>query len=401
MGAFRTEAELALAPRAAGAGGLGGKVSLLFAAVYLHYGVFGVFAPVWLTHQGLRADRVGLLVSTPLLLRLLFVAPITGLADRLRRIRELLFLCLAATALFMAALGFVHGFVALAVFFTILSVAWDPIPILADSYAVAAVRARGLDFGRMRVWGSLAFILANLAGGKIIDLAGITIMPMLTAALLLAPLIVIPFLPPDRQFGDPAPPSKGEWRTLLHDRPLVVVVVATALLASSQGLQMTFAAIHWTAKGYSAAFIGVLSAVGIASEIVVLWCAQRLLGGRSPLWLIAASGVLTLLRWLLMALDPGPILLIPVQVLQGSGMGMIAGLMLFIARRVPVHLIATAQGLNAVVLGALGAACAMTSGFLWQAFGARGYLLMALIAASGLLLVGSQIARPGRSDQIA
>ena len=381
--------------RGGGGGGLGASVSLLYAAVYLHYGVLGLFMPVWLAHVGLKADQIGLLVSTPLLLRIVFAAPVARLADHLRRIRELLFGCLVGTAVFVAALGLVHGFVALIVFFVVLSVVWDPVPILADAYAVAAVRARELDFGRMRLCGSLGFVVANIAGGQIIDRAGIGVMPTLVAALLVVPLLVLPFLPPDRRFGSPEPSEAGEWRALVKDRSLVVVVLATALIVASSGLFMTFSAVHWSEKHYSSTFIGVLSAIGIASEVVVLWGAQKALGGRSPLWLILIAGGVTLVRWLLMALDPGPVVSIALQLLNGGGMGVIAGLMLFIAGRTPVRLMATAQGLNAVVVGVAAAGSAALSGYLWQALASTAYLLMALVAALGLALIALELRRPG------
>ncbi len=370
-----------------GARGLGRSVSLLYATVYLHYGVFGLFIPVWLAHAGLQSKAIGMLLATPMLLRILFVAPVTALADHLRRIRELLFACIVGTAGFVAMLGLVHGLVAMAIFFVALSVVWDPLPILADAYAVAAVRARKLDFGRMRVWGSLGFVLANLAGGKALDLMGIGAMPMLTAGLLIAPLLVIPFLPPDRKFGSPEPPPRGDWRMLLRDRDLLVVMFATTLIVASQGLFGAFSAIHWSAEHYSSTFIGFLSAVGIGSEVVVLWGAQKALGARSPLILILVAGAMTLARWLLMSLDPKPGFMIALQLLNGGGMGVIAGLMLFIAQRAPVRLMATAQGINAVVLGVTAAVVAAASGFVWQAFGSQGYLLMAAIAAVGMAII--------------
>jgi MFS transporter, PPP family, 3-phenylpropionic acid transporter len=357
--------------------------------------VFGLFMPVWLAHAGLKSNEIGLLVSTPMLLRILFVAPVSALADHLRRIRELLFACLAGTAAFVILLGTVHGFVAMILFFVAFSVVWDPVPILADAYAVAAVRARQLDFGRMRVWGSLGFVAANLAGGKIIDLAGIGAMPLMTAALLVVPLLVIPFLPPDRGFGTPEPAPRGEWRGLLKDRSLVVVILATALIVASSGLFATFSAIHWSEKHFSSTFIGVLSAVGIASEIIVLWGAQKALGERSPLWLILASGVLVVVRWLLMSLDPGPAFSVAFQLLNGGGMGVIAGLMLYIARRAPVRLMATAQALNAVVVGVAAALSAGASGYVWQVFASRGYLVMAAVAAVGLVIIVAELRAPG------
>ena len=390
------------APPADGFGRLGLKTSMLYGAVYLHYGVFAIFMPVWLKHQGLPASQVGLLISLPLLLRILFVAPVSALADRLRRIREVLFACLVLTAVLVTSLNLAHGFVVIAIFFVVLSMSWDPIQNLTDSYAVAAVRVRGLDFGRMRVWGSLAHISANVIGGEIIDHAGIHVVPWLTAALLLVPLAVIPFLPADRRFGDPVPAARGEWMSLLRDGPLMVVLFATSLILGSQGLFGAFAAIQWTAKGFPSVYIAALNGVGIGAEIVILLVCQRLLGKRSPLVLILVMAGVTVARWLLMTLDPGRTALIPIQILQGSGMGVVAGLMLFIAERAPAHLMATAQGLYAVILGVIAALIVAGSGFLWQAMGPRAYLVMALITVVGMVMVAMQLAafRSGRAAEV-
>jgi len=383
-------------------GRLGLKTSMLYGAVYLHLGVFSIFMPVWLKHLGLPTSQIGLLIALPLLLRILFVAPMSALADRLRRIREVLFGCLLLTAALMASLSVMRGFAPIAIFFVVLSVVWDPIQTLTDSYAVAAVRARGLDFGRMRVWGSLAHISATLVAGLIIDHAGIQLVPWMTAALVLAPLGVIPFLPADRRFGDPAPAIRGEWLALVRDGPLMVVLFAASLILASQGLFGAFAAIQWTAKGFPSLLIGGLHGVGIAAEIVILWLCQRLLGRRSPLVLILVMGGVVVVRWLLLALDPGLALLVPIQGLQGAGMGVVAGLMLFIGERAPAHLMATAQALYAIILGVLAALVVGVSGFLWQAFGPRAYLVMVLITLVGLAMVAAQhrAFRRGRAAEV-
>ena len=43
---------------------------------------------------------------------------------------------------------------------------------LIETVAVAGVRTAGLDYGRMRLWGSITFIVANFAGGVLIEALG-------------------------------------------------------------------------------------------------------------------------------------------------------------------------------------------------------------------------------------
>ena len=74
------------------------------------HGVYGAFMPLWFQHKGMSASQIGTLVALPVLLRVLFVAPVTALADRLRRVRDVLLVCIAiTTALVLVAGGVILG----------------------------------------------------------------------------------------------------------------------------------------------------------------------------------------------------------------------------------------------------------------------------------------------------
>ena len=131
--------------------------------------------------------------------------------------------------------------------------------------------------------------------------------------------------------------------------------------------------------------IGLLVGVSILAEIVVLFGAQKLLGKHSPLWLIAIGGMTAQsCAGPCMAFQPGLYALAALQLLNGiTGMGVIAGLMLFIAQRIDSRLISTAQGINAVLLGLIAAVATFASGYAWKALGYNAYYLAALVAALG------------------
>ena len=367
--------------------GLSRRISLLYAAIYLHYGVYGVFMPLWFQHKGMSASQIGTLLALPTLLRILFVAPVTALADRLRRVREVLFVCIAVTAALVLVLRGMNSYVALLVFFTLFAVAWDPLPILADGYASAAVRARGLDFGRMRLWGTISLVTASMAGGWLLDRLGVEFVPLMTCLLLLVPLLVIPFLPPDRLFGESERATPGEWRSILRDKPAMLVLVGIALLMGSNSMLLGFGAIQWSAKGISNGSIGVIFAIAAVSEVLVFVVAQTLLGKRSEVWLLVIGAAVTILRWLAMATDPGLGFLVVIALLQGpAGTTLIAGGILYIARRFPTHLVATANGVNAVMVGACASAVTFAAGYLWESLGALAYLPMAAMSFLALII---------------
>ena len=54
----------------------------------------------------------------------------------------------------------------------IFAVAWTTIMPLTETVAMGGVRAAGLDYGRMRLWGSLSFIAASFCGGWVVERLG-------------------------------------------------------------------------------------------------------------------------------------------------------------------------------------------------------------------------------------
>jgi len=372
------------------------RVSLLYGALYLHYGVYGVFIPLWFQHKGMTSSQIGTLLAVPLILRMFVVAPVTAFADRLRRVRDVLFVTIVMTGALVFVLDQVSGYVGFLIFFTLFAVSWDPLPILADGYASAAVRVRGLDFGRMRMWGTISLVCASMVGGHLLDIFSVDLVPVMTGLLLFSALLVIPFLPPDRLLGDPKPAAAGEWRSIIRDKPAMLVLLGIALIMGSSSMLLGFGAIQWSAKGVSSGNIGFLYGLAAISEVAVFMVAQKLLGSRSELWLLAVGAALTTIRWLGFAMDPGFGFLAVLALLQGpSATTTIAGSILFIARRFPTHLVATANGVNAVLVGASTSVVMLAGGYLWEAFRALSYIPMAGLSLLALAVFLVALRRHG------
>ena len=88
-----------------------------------------------------------------------------------------------------------------------------------------------------------------------------------------------------------------------------------------------------------------------------------------------------------MATDPGMGFLVGLALLQGpAGSTVIAGSILYIARRFPTHLIATANGVNAVLAGVAASVVTFAAGYLWASYKALAYLPMAALSLASLLI---------------
>lgn len=362
-------------------------VSGLYLVLYFHYGFF-TFLPLWLKATGVSPREIGVLMAIPLVLRLLTVAPFSAWVGRRYRVRDAICLtALASSAVVLLLLG-QPGYLGRIAVVILLSIIWDQIPVLTDAYAVMAVRSASLDFGRVRVWGSIGVVASNIAAGWALGVFGMLALPAMIAALLLLPAAAAMLLPADRALSPAKHERGGLWRDVLGDRQLLQTMVATSLIMGSHGVLTSFGAISWQAEGISTSTIGILQALAVSAEILSFWFGVKLLGSRDPAQMICLSAMASIVRWAIMAMNPPLVGLIAAQLLNGvTATGSILGIMLVITRRVPSHLVATAQGLNAVLFGAALAVSTAASGLLWSFGLTPAYLAMVALALLGLLFV--------------
>lgn len=369
---------------AAGARRLFFGVSGLYLALYLHYGFFS-FIPLWLDHIGASPGEIGLLLAIPLILRIVTVAPFTAWVGRRGRVRDAIMLTALLSAALITLLLAEPGYAGRIAVVLVFSIVWDQLPVLADAYGTMAVRSRALDFGRMRVWGSIAVVVSTMAGGWVFQIAGIETLPVVVGLLLLLPVLVAPMLPPDRRMALVEPGPNGNWRDVLADRTLLRAMIAAAMIMGSHGVLTSFGAIQWKAQGISTGMIGFLQGFAVTAEIGAFVFGTRLLGRRDPMVLIAVAAIAATLRWAVMAANPPFAVLVVTQLLHSvTSTGAILGTMLVIAHRVPVQTTAAAQGFYAVLLGVAMAITTLGSGLLWSYGVAPAYGAMAILALLSL-----------------
>lgn len=369
---------------------LGVRVSLFFGALFFVYGMFVPYLPVWLDFSGLTATEISIVIAAPFFIRIIATPCVTFLADRIGNYRRVV-VALAWTALLFAMLlSQMSGFPAILVAAVVFLLATTSMMPLTETIAITSVRTAGLDYGRMRLWGSVTFIIANLAGGLLIDeFGGGAGVWLLVAAAAFAVLSAhqLPGPPPAS-----ATPSSTwtSWRTslpmqLIRSRLFVLFLIAIGCLHGAHATFYTFGAVEWESQGLSGTWIGALWAIGVTAE-VILFAYSGPLGRRfGAIGMIITGAAAAVLRWTAMAFDPPLALLVPLQGLHALTFGAThVGAMLFVARAVPHKGTGGAQAFYAVVAAGLGVgAVGLASGPLYAAYGGQMYFLPAALALIG------------------
>jgi PPP family 3-phenylpropionic acid transporter len=376
------------------------RLALVYAAIYFEMGVQIPFLPVWLGARGLSDGEIAIVLAAPLALRVATTPLFAALADRRRDVPGMLTAAAIVLASACAMLGFLNGFAPLLVAVAVLLCAQGLVMPLTDALASLVLRADArsgpkLDYGRIRKWGSAAFIAGNLAGGLFLSRAPIeSVVVALTASALLgvaATLYAAPLAEVHREehaARDESVSGRG-----LGMLPLIIA--AAALIQTSHALLNTFGSIHWAREGHSTTFVGAAWAIGVVCETSVFALAGRWFSGPDRAFaLLALAGATATLRWLVMASDPGAVVLLIAQASHGiTFAGVHLGSMLFIFAGAPPHMRARAQGWLAASVAGLSALLIALSGPLYAHFGEIAYLAMAGLSAAGLALTIALSAR--------
>jgi len=365
-------------------GGFVPRLAALYVALFILPGIQMPFFPVWLKAKDVDASLIGIILAVPMVARVLAIPVVAREADRRDAVRDVLILASVASVAGYVLVGLSTSAIAILITYTLTSLFYTPLMPLAETYALKGLAARGRAYGPVRLWGSFAFIFGNLAAGLASDvIPARNLIWLMAAASVLIALAAWKLQPlslnaPEHVVPDVTRPAS------LRDPAFVAVFAGASLIQASHALFYGFSALQWHAAGFDGTFIAVLWALGVAAEIVLFAVQARLPPFFSPTTLLMVGAAAGVLRWLGMATDPSALVLPWLQLLHALSFGAThLGALMFLAQNAPAGQAATAQGYLAIAAGLAMAAATGISGVLYQDFGSRAYVAMALVAFAG------------------
>jgi PPP family 3-phenylpropionic acid transporter len=244
------------------------RLSLFYASLCLFSGVQLPFFPVWLKTKGLDPQEISFVVAATMFLRIAAGPVFAFIADRIddrrRVVIALAWGSLVAVALYQVTVGF---WTILLVTLMLMSF-WPSITPLIETLAMKAAHEQGIDYGRVRLWCSITFIVASLGTGWILEWRPPTVIVFCligAIAVNLAGAYLLAREAPNPKKGV-APGGQLKAALAITRQPLFIVGLLTAsLIQSTHAVYYAFGTLNWQKLGYSDATIGVLWGIGIVA----------------------------------------------------------------------------------------------------------------------------------------
>jgi PPP family 3-phenylpropionic acid transporter len=246
--------------------------------------------------------------------------------------------------------------------------------------------ARGRAYGSVRLWGSVGFIMATVAGGYVFGIIATTNLIWMIAVCQCA-IVAFAFalVPIPRDEGTAQRPAAGHSH--LRRPAFLAIAAAGSFIQGSHAVYYGFATLDWTARGFDGVTIGVLWGLGVIGEIILFALASRMPAAIGPVTLILIGAAGAIVRWTITAFDPPATVMVLVQLLHGASFGTThLGVMMFLNQNATEGARASAQGDVATANSLMMASASALAGVLYGMSGSAAYMAMAAMGAVGGML---------------
>lgn len=342
---------------------------------YLFYFAFvGVMAPYWplfLQSRGFDAFEIGVLMSLLHVMRI-FAPNLWGhLADRSGRRMVWVQIGTLATLLGFCLVFWLQGFWGMFLMMVLVSFFWSGALPLVEANTLTHLGERSDRYGRIRLWGSIGFILMVIGVGDLLDHQSVAVLPWVILTLLLGTVVSARFMPEaavrhDEHVGVPL-------TTVLRRPEVIALFVAAILMAAAHGPYYTFFTVHLVDAGYSKSAAGWLWALGVILEIGIFLIMPRVFTLVRAETILLITLLVAVVRFLLIAwaVDNLSLLLIA-QILHALTFGSYhAAAMALIHRWFKGRIQARGQALyNSIAFGVGGSLGSLYAGMSWDTLGA-------------------------------
>lgn len=263
-----------------------------------------------------------------------------------------------------------------------------PVVPISDAMANYYAKLKMLDYGRTRLWGSIAFIAGSTVVGFLVAKWGSS-MILYTALVGVAVswLLSLRQITPMPVTEHEAHAVRPKLKELLTEWPVVKFLLLVALIQGSHAAYYSFGSIYWKQAGHSEDIIGYLWSLGVVAEVLVFAFSKRWFAGWSlrTLFFVASLGVIA--RWGLTASTTTILALVAIQLLHGVTFAIAHIAAIQYIQHAPQNKMVALQALyNAIPLGAVIAAVTTLSGWGYEHWGAAVFWAMAAMGGLALLI---------------
>lgn len=346
------------------------------------------YLPVYLRFKGLDGTEIGWVLAVGPFAAI-FSQPFWGyMSDKFKTVKGTLVICIIGLLLSSTLFFQMEALIAIMLTGAVFYFFTSPIGALGDSLAQRRADELHINFGSIRMWGSIGFAISSLVVGKVLASVGVEYMiwPYLIFGTLA--LIVASRLTDVRVDSEPI--QLKDVKRIIQNKPFFIFLFIVMFISISHRANDSFIGLYIGQLGGNESLIGLAWFVGVASEACVFALAPFWFRKFRSLVFIMLAGLLYSLRFFIYGIVHDPIYIVPLQVLHGITFGVFyLASFSYITRLIPKLLQSTGHLVfYSVFFGLSGIIGSLIGGTLIDSYGGGTlYITMGGFALTGAVLL--------------
>jgi len=366
------------------------KLSSNYTSFFIYLGIVTPFWAMWLSSRGLSPSEIGIIIAVPYIIKIIVAPLISQAADKRGEYWWPLLFSVAFSVIVSGFYFFASGFWSLLLITLVVNLTMPAVLPLMETITVGQSAKHNLNYGHIRSFGSVAFIVASLLLGLFLKNNSIDYVLWAFYGSMILLLITIIILPRgNRKTVAPGKiKSVSPIKHLLSDGDFILFLCVVGLLQMSHGVYYSMGSIYWKENGLGEDVIGFLWAIGVIAEIIFFIYFQKVITKYPLSAIFAIIGLFGAIRWVTMAISVSLPVLFVVQLIHGLTFGAshLAAIH-YLSHKVKRDYAASSQSLySALPLGlGMGLATYM-GGVIYEKVSSGAYFLMAFLCVLAFLL---------------
>ena len=362
------------------------RLAAFYAAYFLAFGIYMPYWPLWLDSIGLTTIEIGWVLAGTFWIKVIVQPAVAQFVDRKGRTRSLTTSLMVLSSLGFCFLSGLDTFWPVLIIAVLTAACYQPVLPVMESVVLQHTKNNNLDYGKIRLWGSITFIIGTTGAGWILtetstkNFIWVLIFTMVLIAISCA-------LAPNEPYKMRNNLKKPRQWKIIITKPFILFIISVGLIQISHSVLYGFGTLHWRDLGHNETTIGLFWSIGVFSEIVLFAFAGKYKDRIGPITLLTSAALASTVRWLLLAVLENEIALFVTQILHCLTFGAAhLGAMTFLSRTIPTDIFATGQGIYYTLVGGVFSGCMLPiSGILFTSMAGDAFYLMGFLSTLALL----------------
>ena len=361
------------------------KFYTAYLALFIGLGAYNTFLPVYLEKSlGFTSSQVGLIVSIPSIIGIIFV-PIFGLlSDLLKKQKSVLWFNVFMSLIFTGIYIITKSFLSVLIAATGLEMFRNSILPLTDTIATTYCEKNNKNFGKIRVIGSLFFAVASFFCGQLIKMTHNDLMFFYVFMVsMIGCLIITPTLPSCNVETQVEKINlKQDLPLLFKNKAYLLILLCGICVNSLTEAMMSYQGIHLMNLGAGSDLVGLLTVFMVTPELFFMVKTKPLLEKYGIVKMISFASIALIIRWIIYLFTSSPLLFMLATSMHGIAISIIIICSFdFIAKVVDKKLYTTSMTVYTFTLGVAYSLMKLLYGGLIDTLGIKSVFIFSIIVS--------------------